>query len=173
MALSSSKVQSGVEIASTHINDLVDDIRTNHDHSAGLGGLVDHKDLCDSAAISGLHHSHLDIETHIRGSDPNLANSPGYDKGVHGLNENAHVAGVLGSQRLVQVGMGKIGQECIFPVTFSTILSIKVTVLGGKGGRNYPCEVYIKTYSANAFTACESSSSFEGSTFFYVAVGTK
>ena len=135
MPLVSSKVAAGTEILADHFNKLRADLLTNHDHSAGKGGTVDHKDLAETDAMSGMDHEHGDIDVHLgqaAGPGPTAIDNPGGDKGVHGLASAAYVAGSIdeagvAKQLVFRTGIGTIvkmgGGNYGFTVTFSPAFS--------------------------------------------------
>lgn len=178
MALVSSKVAAGITILADHINKIIDDLKTNHTHATGEGGQVDHANLADSGPMIGVYHDHDDIETHMNGSTGSFDDTPGGDKGVHGLVSGGFVAGCLGSNQLYIQGdvdtLSSGSKAVVFPVAFSTLKSITLTLIGGPGGADhYPSDLYITSASASGFTANHSVSSFESNSFYWMAIGTK
>lgn len=131
--LQSSKVAAGIDILADHFNKLREDLTSNHDHGAGKGGSIDHKDLAETDVMSGMAHQHGDIKVHLLGGGPGpeAIDNPGGDEGVHGLASGVMVPGYLGSTQVVfQCGVesgpgdsGTIG----FPFSFSSIIGVIVS----------------------------------------------
>lgn len=177
MTIESGMVATGETILAVHLNKLRNDVLSNHDHSAGQGGTVDHADLTETGDMPGMGHCHEDIDVHLNGGGPgpNDIDNPGGAYGVHGLASAARVAGCLGSNQLVmQCGSGSFGTAVTFPVTFSSLLNVQIQVKGAMtGDGHYPAESYLSAYSTTGFTAQFQGGSFGGSGFFWLAIGTK
>ncbi len=104
MALVSSKVAAGMKVLADHFNKLREDLLTNHDHSSGKGGTVNHGDLSDGI-ISGTGVNHEHINLHIQGTETDPApDTPGGDQGVHGLHSSVFVAGGAKHQLVILAG---------------------------------------------------------------------
>jgi hypothetical protein len=104
MALVSSKVAAGVQVLADQFNKLWTDLVANHNHSAGQGGTVDHKDLAETGTMAGMHHTHGNIETHLVGDGNSFNDAHGGDRGVHGLAAAARVFGIVGHASQTQGG---------------------------------------------------------------------
>lgn len=118
MPLTSSKVAAGTEILADHVNKLREDMLTNHDHSSGKGGTIDHSDLAETDEMAGMGHQHGDIDVHLLGSGPgpNSIDNPGGDQGVHGHSASVYVAGSVdyngtAKQMVFRCGTGTIVQK--------------------------------------------------------------
>lgn len=175
MPLAASKVTTDEDVQSAHINALIEDIRTNHDHADGKGATVDHADLVDTGPMYALNHDHGDIETHMNGSTGSFSDNPGGDRGVHGLEgTGAYVAGSLGDQLVIQCGTCTLGSYYAFPTAFLQIKAILLTMIGPHTGPGvYPTEIYVDSgYTSAGFTPKCSSGAFSGNSVFYVAFGT-
>jgi len=151
MALVSSKVAAGMKVLADHFNKLREDLLTNHDHSSGKGGTVDHGDLADGV-ISGTALDHEHINLHVQGSASAAApDNPGGDQGVHGLNAASYVAGALGSQFVVFAGhlSGSLSSgTCYFSAdgTNVSVVTFDATPL-------VFCQIACNTYQANEHRA--------------------
>lgn len=151
--LQSSKVAAGVTILADHINKLWTDLVANHDHSSGKGGTVDHSDLSESAAMSGVSHTHGNIETHMNGVSGSFGDNPGGSLGVHGLASDVYVAGCALQQLTIVAGIAwgcaATGTLYYSPdgtesgggagrVTFTSTPVVICQVLGNTGNEFYP-----------------------------------
>lgn len=130
--LQSSKVAAGIDILADHFNKLREDLTSNHDHSSGKGGTIDHKDLAETDDMSGMGHRHDDLDVHLVGDGPgpNSIDNPGGSEGVHGLASGVQVAGYLGTAQVVfQAGVispvvDEVVTEVNFPFAFSTCIGV-------------------------------------------------
>ena len=129
--LQSSKVAAGMRVLASHFNNLWDDLISNHDHSSGKGGTVDHANLADSGPMSGFTYDHGDIDDHI---DATAAHGiPAEGKIVGGNDSYMIVAGVKASPG--GGGTAYFSADGASPgVALSTVLTIVLTSGGNSGG---------------------------------------
>jgi len=187
MPLVSSKVAAGIEILADHFNKLREDLLTNHDHSAGKGGTVDHKDLSESDEMSGMTHQHNDIEVHLQGDGPgpNAIDNPGADQGVHGLGAAAFVAGSIDSngvaaQLVMRAGVATLGsgnnRNVVVTLSppFASVVSIVVTprASAGKSGGADSDNFYISDVGTGSFTIRCISGVWDSHQVYWLAIGT-
>jgi len=178
MALESSRVATGAKILSTHINKLWNDLVKNHTHADGEGGAVDHKNLVETAAMSGVNHTHSNIETHMMGNGSSFVDTPG---GAYGVHELPSVHAVLGSagfvteiepeggqaaspsleRKQVSILMGSFipnstESDVHFGTTFTepplVVVSFVDQVLGGSAG--WTPTIWLKSVETSKFTVC-------------------
>ena len=130
-SLIASKVAAASDILHTHINNIIEDIRNNHDHKDGRGYPVDHADLLESDAMDSVAHTHEDIETHMMGTGGSFIDNPGGDEGVHGLISGQHVVGTLANGNLiidagVKASPGTSGSITLSD-TYTSVLAVHLT----------------------------------------------
>jgi len=139
MAITSSPVVAGELITAAKFNAIWNDLTQagGHDHD-GEGGAIDHASLGETGAISGLYHTHSNIETHMNGSEEAFDDSPGYDRGVHGHNSAVYVGGssprqfvILGGKKSSPGSSGTIyfSENGASPgFAFDEVVSVTLTV---------------------------------------------
>ena len=137
MPLQSSKVAPGIDITADQFNKLREDLLTNHDHSSDMGGVIDHKDLKETKAMSGMAHMHEDLDVHVNGGGPGPTDidNPGGSAGVHGLHPSVYVPGVFGSQLVFRCGEIPASPEDHGHVSFSPPYSVFGGVVISTAGR--------------------------------------
>jgi hypothetical protein len=153
--LFSTKVAAATDILHTHINAIIDDIRSRHDHKDGRGYPIDHADLLESAAMDSVDHTHTNIQTHMMGSGSSFSDNPGGDEGVHGLSSGEHIVGtVQGDVVVIQAGRTAVSTltgTIYFSHTFNTVHSIVVS--GQTATTTYgEWDVRITGYGTTSFT---------------------
>ena len=139
MPLQSSKVAPGIDITADQFNKLREDLLTNHDHSSDMGGVIDHKDLKETKAMSGMAHMHEDLDVHVNGGGPGPTDidNPGGSAGVHGLHPSVYVPGVFGSQLVFRCGVivpaGQDDGTVNFAPPFGSMGGVVISVGGSDG----------------------------------------
>jgi hypothetical protein len=177
MALTASKVVAGMAILASHINKIIDDI-LSHTHASGEGGTVAHSSLSDGS-ITSTYLNHVDLNKHVQGTGTTEhgADSPGGSQGVHGHNASTYMMGSLGGQYVIQTGVDTLSagtKHITFSPQFTTIVSALATLASPKSGDDhYPSDIYIQNLLATGMDVKHSVSSFQGATFYWMAIGTK
>lgn len=179
-SLVSSRVAAGIAVLHTHINNLWTDLVYNHDHSSGKGGQVDHGELAETSEISGMNHTHSNIETHMNGSTGSFSDVGGGDQGVHGHASVVYVAGSMDSQMVIMGGEDTLdgSGDCTvtFPQSFSVLKAISVTMSGTPANPGHPLQdtaPYTTGESTSGFTAHANAECWANTTFYWMAIGTK
>ena len=194
----SSKLVDGESAVYSTFNNLREDLLSNHDHSSGKGGAIDHAILTESAAMAGRICDHGDIDTHIAHGLAAANDNPGYNQGVHGLNSSVYVAGSLGSALVVKAGtatldtmieavqgIGLYGKR-ITGLGFTTLVAVTATFINkpdyayddaSPSERNYVQGLYIRGASASEFTvvAADTEEFWNGGhdrQVYWIAIGT-
>jgi hypothetical protein len=181
VSLVSSKVAAGITILADQFNKLWTDLTQNHDHSTGQGGTVDHKDLSESGVMSGVYHTHANIENHMNGLAGSYGDAGGGDAGVHGLAASAKVAGSIGGQYVMQADTDTLDATGACAVSFSpvfdSIVSVVATYAAARTDVGNPREssvIYLTNVSATGFTAHTADpDQYANKAFNWIAIGTK
>lgn len=179
MPLQSSKVAPGIDVTADQFNKLREDLLTNHDHSSGMGGTVDHGDLMETDSMAGMSHMHEDLDVHLNGGGPGPTDidNPGGSMGVHSLHPSVYVAGILGSQQLVlmcgdETSSGTSGTTGFGTYTFGTCLGVTATIKASSGN---PMDqgVAVHTLTTTGFSWIVSTDGGKTNGFYWIAWGTK
>jgi hypothetical protein len=142
-----------------------------HTGEADGGAPVSHSDLTDGAIASlSNSHSHAELDAHVESA-----------LGQHQLNASASVVGSIGSQFVLQAGLGTtdttIGfpdwitctKAVVFPVPFSSIVAVFVAATDGTRSAG-PANVTVTGFTAHL----ESGTQYAAFpvTFYWLAIGT-
>jgi hypothetical protein len=185
MALTSSSVATGQVILADHLNKIRADLVTNHDHSSGQGGTVDHMNLAesDTGNMSGFNHRHQDLEYHLLGGGPggNSIDNPGGSQGVHGLAASAFVVGSIKSTNGLVIHAGnepvtaQTGTVTFADtgVAFTAIVAVILQSIVASPDQTWDRDVDVTSKSATGFSwECDDETNWPDS-FDWIAVGTK
>ena len=170
----SSSISDGDSAVATQYNNLRLDIFDqtgghDHDGTSSGGKKVGHGNLTDGA-IPNTYLTHSVLSNHVQGSGTSSSpDDDGGDRGVHGLDAVARVAGGLNSQWVIDAGVtaGGAGSGTVYFTTpFSAAPYVVVCLQRTTGGTNELAHVYNRT--TTSFSFCGGNDPY-----LWIAVGTK
>lgn len=195
MPIVSAKLVDGEKAVYSSFNNLREDLLANHTHDGTAGAQIDHANLTESGVISGKKCTHTQLDTHIVEAGGSFDDSPGYDRGVHGLNAALYVAGSLPDQIAIEYGSLTLEShndgggtptywaegDAVFDTPFTSIKSVTFSLLHtGALGATVAHFLYMSALSTAGITVrSEGMGAYDnffqavnGTAVYYIAIGT-